>query len=148
MVRIAEAEASEPSDEELMLRDVRAYVRLKDTIATLTKDANAYRDKLAQIVEEYGEEDESGNRWLELPAEVDGVLSLKRERRVSQSLDTEAAEEILAAKGLKDRCFKLVPVLDEDEVMACLFEDLLGPDDIDAMFPKKITWAFVPSKRR
>jgi hypothetical protein len=39
-----------------------------------------------------------------------------------------------------------MPVLDEDADMACLYEGLLSEEDVDTMFPKKITWAFVPSK--
>jgi hypothetical protein len=38
------------------------------------------------------------------------------------------------------------PVLNEDQVMACLYEGLLTEEDVDSMFPKKIIWAFIPSK--
>jgi hypothetical protein len=33
-------------------------------------------------------------------------------------------------------------MLDEAEVMACLYEGLLAEEDIDAMFTKKVSYAF------
>lgn len=148
MVRIVEAEQHQPTEEEQLVKAAREYIRIKDVIANLTKEANRRRDELAELVIENGEEDESGHFWLELPEDVEGYIALKRERRVSQVVDTEAAEQLLTERGLYDRCFKLVPTLDEDAVMACVYDDLLTADDLDVMFPKKITWAFVPSKKR
>jgi hypothetical protein len=77
---------------------------------------------------------------------VDGYRSLQRQRKVSQSLDPAEANRILTAKGLADRCYSMEPVLNEDQVMSCLYEGLLTEEDIDTMFPKKIIWAFIPSK--
>ena len=148
MVRIVAVEKPDDDPTYDIVQDVRQFLRLKELITRLTAEANQYRDKLSQVVAQHGEEDENGSRWLELPTEVEGVLSLKRERRVSQTLDPDVAEEILKNKGLVDRCYRMVPTLDEDAVMACLYEDLLTPEDLDAMYPKKITWAFVPSKKR
>ena len=83
---------------------------------------------------------------MQLDEEVDGYRALQRQRRVSQKLDPEAAETLLKAKGLDARCYQLLPVLDEDAVMSCLYEGLLTEEEVDAMFPKSIVWAFVPSK--
>ena len=44
------------------------------------------------------------------------------------------------------RCYTIQPVLNEDEVMACLYEGLLTEAEVDMMFTKKIVWAFIPSK--
>lgn len=74
------------------------------------------------------------------------MVSLKRERRVSQSLDMDAAIVILTQKGLAERCIKPVPTIAEDEVMAALYEGKLTEEDVDTMFPKKVTWAFITSK--
>jgi hypothetical protein len=40
----------------------------------------------------------------------------------------------------------MVPMLDESEVMACLYEGLLTEEEIDSMFPKSVSYAFIPSK--
>ena len=101
---------------------------------------------LSNLVETEGEEDDKGHLWYTLEQEVDGYRSLQRQRKVSQSLDPAEATRILGEKGLAERCYTWQPVLNEDEVMACLYEGLLTEEDVDTMFPKKIIWAFLPSK--
>ena len=55
----------------------------------------------------------------------------------------DVAEKILAEKGLTERCVKLVPTLDEAEIMASFYRDELTEADIDAMFPSKVSYAFI-----
>ena len=126
---------------------VREYLTYKKRIDDMTKSQSAIKNELMEVVEEHGVEDDKGHVWFELPEEVDGYVSLQRQRRVSQKLDMDAAVAILATKGLADRCIKTIPTVDEDEVMACLYEGKLSEKDIDEMFPKTITGAFVPSKK-
>lgn len=132
--------------EDGVLGKVRNFVFLKNKIDDATKELTKVKSYLSDLVDTDGEPDDKGHLWYQLPEEVDGYVSLKRERRVSQSLDLEEAERILKEKGLDSRCFVTMPVLNEDEVMACLYEGLLTEEDVDTMFPKKITWAFIPSK--
>jgi hypothetical protein len=130
-----------------IMAKVREFVSFKNRIDDLTKSQNVIKAELMEFVDSNGIEDDKGHLWYELPEEVDGVVSLQRQRRVSQKLDMDAAEILLKKKGLYDRCVKMVPILEEDEVMACLYSDLLTEDEVDEMFPKTITWAFVPSKK-
>lgn len=132
--------------EDGVLGKVRNFVFLKNKIDDATKELSKVKSYLSDLVDTDGEADDKGHLWYQLPEEVDGYVSLKRERRVSQSLDLDEAERILKEKGLDSRCFVTMPVLNEDEVMACLYEGLLTEEDVDTMFPKKITWAFIPSK--
>ncbi len=129
-----------------LLGTVKQYINLKRRIDDLTKEQSVLKTELSDLVDKQGETDDKGHVWLPLPEEVDGVVSLKRERRVSQSLDMDAAILILTQKGLADRCIKPIPTVAEDEVMAALYEGKLTEEDVDAMFPKKITWAFITSK--
>jgi hypothetical protein len=129
-----------------LLGTVKQYVNLKRRIDDLTKEQSVLKTELSDLVDKQGETDDKGHVWLPLPEEVDGVVSLKRERRVSQSLDMDAAILILTQKGLAERCIKPIPTVAEDEVMAALYEGKLTEEDVDAMFPKKITWAFITSK--
>lgn len=129
-----------------VVQDVREYVFLKKKIDDLAKEQNSIKARLSDMVDAEGESDDKGHLWYKLPEEVEGYVSLKRERRVSPGLDLEETTRILKEKGLETRCFRMEPVLDEDAVMACLYEGLLTEEEIDTMFPKKITWAFVPSK--
>ena len=129
-----------------LVAKVRKFVTLKRQIDDLSKEQSVIKTELSDLVDETGEPDDKGHLWLPLPEEVDGYRSLQRQKRISQRLDAEAAENLLKAKGLDTRCYTQMPVLQEDEVMACLYEGLLTEEEIDLMYPKSITWAFVPSK--
>ena len=129
-----------------VLSKVQQFITIKRQVDDLTKEQTQLKTFLSNLVDEEGEADDKGNLWYPLEQEVDGYRSLQRQRKVSQSLDPAEATRILAAKGLADRCYSMQPVLNEDQVMACLYEGLLTEEDIDTMFPKKIIWAFIPSK--
>lgn len=133
--------------EEPHVQDFKAYIHLKKQIDDLSDLQSEIKKKLIAFVETNGETDDKGHVWFDLPEEFEGYKGMQRQRRVSQKLDMDAAQEILDKLGLSDRCVKMVPSLDEDEVMACLYEGLLTEDEIDQMFPKTITWAFVPVKK-
>ena len=134
-------EKEDPQNNTFMNK-VASFVTLKRRIADMEKEKSSIQAELSDVVDEEGEPDEKGHIWLKLPFEVDGVTSLQRQRKVSQSLNEESASTILGEKGLSERCYKMVPMLDESEVMACLYEGLLEENDIDAMFTKKVSYAF------
>jgi hypothetical protein len=46
-----------------------------------------------------------------------------------------------------ETCTKTITVLDQDAVMAAYYEGKLTDEDIDTMFPEKITWAIVLEKK-
>lgn len=134
-----------PSSNPLMIK-VREFISYKKQIDKLSKAQDEIKKDLMQTVEEMGEVDDSGHQWLHLPEEVDGYASLQRQRRVSQKLDMDAAEEILKKKGLYDKCVTMVPMIEEDAVMGALYLGELTEEEVDQIFPKTITWAFVPKK--
>lgn len=129
-----------------ILSKVQQFITIKRQIEDLTKEQTQIKTFLSDLVDKEGEPDDKGHLWYPLEEEVDGYRSLQRQRKVSQSLDPEEASRILNEKGLADRCYSMQPVLNEDQVMSCLYEGKLTEEDIDKMFPKKITWAFIPSK--
>ena len=139
-------EREEPKKPNELLRKVRSYITIKGRIDDLTKEQNTLKSELSELVDSEGVPDEKGHLWLALPEEVDGYKTLQRQRRVTQRLDEDIARKILSDKNLSDRCWKMVPVLDESEVMACLYQGLLSEEEVDSMFPKSVSYAFIPSK--
>ena len=129
-----------------LIQKFRDFISFKTRIDSLTKEQNALKEELNQYVIENGVEDDRGHINFELPEEVDGFRRLQRQRKVSLGLDIDAAILILTKKGLADRCIKSIPTVAEDEVMAALYEGKLTEEDIDTMFPKRVTWAFIPKK--
>ena len=140
MARIA-ASTRNLSGGDPITTDVREYKRLRSQIDLLTKQQKKIRDTLMQAIEENGEPDDQGSIWLTLKEDADGTLEIKRQRRVSRSLDEGLAGSILKEHDLWDQCTKTVVVVDEDAVMQALFDDELSEDDVDAIYPSKISWA-------
>ena len=55
----------------------------------------------------------------------------------------DVAEDILTKKGIKEACIKMMPILDESAIMAAFYEGHLTEQDIDTMFPSKVSYAFI-----
>ncbi len=129
-----------------ILSKVQHFINLKRRIEDLTKEQSVVKSFLSDLVDAEGEPDDKGHLWYPLEQEVEGYRSLQRQRKISQTLNSDEAFRILQEKNLHGRCYTIQPVLNEDEVMACLYEGLLTEAEVDMMFTKKIVWAFIPSK--
>jgi hypothetical protein len=53
------------------------------------------------------------------------------------------AEDLLKERGIYDKCVKMIPVLQEDAIMSCVYTGELSEADVDTMFPAKISYAFL-----
>jgi len=122
---------------------VRENVVLKGRIDELSSIQVTVKKDLKKGIEELGVEDDRGHIVVDLGQDVSGVTAVMQQRRVSKSLDTDVAEELLKEKGLYDRCVATISVLDEDAVMAAYYEGALTEADIDTMFPAKVSYALV-----
>lgn len=126
-------------------KTVRQYLMLKDELDLITKRQTEIKQRLIEVVDAV-EADDRGHRILTINDEVAGDITLTRQRRVTKSLDMDVAEEILTKKGIKDTCIKMVPSIDEGAIMAAFYENYLTEEDIDAMFPSKVSYAFLLDK--
>lgn len=143
---VTNTDDSQGLDVQALTRAVREFNGLKRQVDLLTARQKSIRNDLMDLLDEYGEVDDKGHKVLELPEQCDDVVSLVAQRSVTRSLDPDAAEEILTAKSLLDRCIEMVPTLNEDEILAARYEDLLTDEDIEAMFPTSITFRFTPKR--
>jgi hypothetical protein len=128
------------------LEQVRQSVLLKDKIDQLNSLQSEVRSTLKDGVKELGEEDSRGHIVVEVDDDTTGIRKVMHQRKVSKSLDIEVAENILKEKNIHERCVTMVPILNEDEIMAAFYEGLITEEDIDAMFPAKVSWALVMTK--
>ena len=133
-------------DKKEFISYVRQNATLKEEAERLTTRQNDVKKRIQQGLDELGEEDGRGHIVVEVDDDVTGISKVVRQKRVTKSLDMEIAEQVLEAKGLSERCVKMVPVLDEEEIMAAFYEGALTEEDIDSMFPAKVTWALVFNK--
>lgn len=145
---MAKVKATEPRmvDENDLVIRARKYAFLKAQLDFLEKEQKELRLKLFENLDLEGEEDDKGNIVLELPQEVDGYVSIIKQRRVSRKIDEFRAEEIITEKGMEDTLYKMVRVVDEDALMAALYNDELSEEEVDEMYPSSITWALVLKK--
>ena len=93
------------------------------------------------------QKDANGNIFTELPEPVDGFVNVIKQRRVSRKINESAAERIIIEKGLEDKLYKTIRIVDEDALMAALYSDELTEAEIDDMYPEKIVWALILGKK-
>ena len=123
---------------ETIKNTVKQYLALKKEADMLAERTGELKKRLTSDVEEFGEENDRGHIVLD----VDGV-TLTKQRKVSKNLDMAVAEQMLKKRGVYDRCVKMEPVLQENEILACVYTGDLTEEDIDIMFPSKVSYAFI-----
>lgn len=142
MVRkVAKRDEATGLDDAAVAVSLAAFRQVSDQITALTKIKNQFRDELSAAVEEFGEPDDKGHIWLELP---DGQR-LQRQRRVSTAVDEENGIPWLRDHGFGE-CITTIEVIDDDAVMKQRYLGNLSDEDIDRLYPKSITYAFVVPK--
>lgn len=139
--RMARTKVRERQPVDQFTAEVMEYKLLKAQTDEMAKRIKVLRDSLMESVQTLGIEDDKGHVFLVLDDDIDGVNEIVAERRVTQAINEEAAQDLLQDRGLFDRCTELVRVVNQDEVMAARFEELLSDDDVDAMFDVKVTYA-------
>lgn len=126
-----------------ILDDIRQYAALKGQSELLSTRQNEVKKRLTEAVDSLGATDDRGHIILDVDDETSGVKKIFKQRRVSKTLDMDVAEDILSKKGIKDACIKMIPTLDESAIMAAFYEGHLTEQDIDTMFPSKVSYAFI-----
>jgi len=134
------------TDENDLVARTKKYAFLKSQLDYLEKEQKALREELFVFLDGEGEVDDKGNIMVQLPQEVDGFNSIIKQRRVTRKVDELKAEEIITAHGLEESLYKTVRVVDEDALMAALYEEVLTEEEVDEMYPPKVVWALVLKK--
>jgi hypothetical protein len=129
-------------EQEELKRNLRQYIALKGEIKLLGGRESELKARLTKVLDDV-EPNENGHRVLKVEDSDTGEVTMTRQRRVSKTLDIDKAAEILDAKGIKEECIKLIPTLDEDAIMTAFYNGKITEEDIDAMFPTKVSYAFL-----
>lgn len=145
MAKVKPAENRNTDETDLIAR-TKKYSFLKSQLDYLEKEQKALRSELFAMIDGEGEVDDKGNLILELPEEVDGFQSLVKQRRVTRKIDELKAEEVITAHGMEDTLYKTIRVVDEDALMAALYNEELTEAEIDEMYPQNVVWALILKK--
>jgi hypothetical protein len=110
-------------------RITKEYLAHLDHQKKLEKMTGELKALLRKAIEQEGEPDESGHRWL-----AAGSYLLKLQKSQGQpKLDPAAAEEWARSKGIWDKVKETVEVLDEDKLMAYMY-DHQADEDLEEEF--------------
>jgi hypothetical protein len=136
----------------LALDDVPAllekYLDMRKTADEFQGKVDEMKKLLSTAVDTHGFVDDKGNRWIEFEEPIEGVTALKRERRVSRSLDPVRAETVLKRLGLWEECTEEVRVIDEDKILGAGFEGRIKKGVLDSLWTESESWAFKPERRK
>lgn len=127
------------SNKENLTNEAKQYLALKEQIKFLSDRQSEIKKRLNEAVQELGEVDGRGHITLEL----DEDIKITNQRRVSKALNMDVADALLAERGIKDDCIIMIPTVSEDAIMAAFYKGQLSEEDIDSMFPAKVSYAFV-----
>lgn len=122
---------------------LRQYLSLKGEVELLTNRINTIKARLTEHVEQSGETTEKGHLTLTVDDPIKGEVTLTKQRKVSKTLDINLAEALLEERGVKEQCIKMVPTIDEAAIMAAYYQGKLSEEDIDKMFPERVSYAFI-----
>lgn len=126
---------------------VREYTLLKQSMETLELRQKELRDKIFSTLDTDGFEDDKGNLQYELPAEVNGIVRIEKQRRVSRKLNEAKADEIIESAGIGLEVYEMKQVINEDALMAAYYENKITEAELEDMFPATVTWALRTLKK-
>ena len=127
------------SNTQNLTNEAKQYIALKEQIKFLSDRQSEIKKRLNEAVQELGEVDGRGHITLEL----DEDIKITNQRRVSKTLNMDVADQLLAERGIKEDCIIMIPTVSEDAIMAAFYKGQLSEEDIDSMFPAKVSYAFV-----
>lgn len=89
------------------------------------------------------EADENGHRFFYFTDPLGKINGFKRERRVTQILDEDAAMEVVEKYKLQEKCLETIVVLNEDGLLAANFEGIIPDEEMKALYSEKEDFALV-----
>ena len=129
---------------------VRELVLLREQKATLASREKELRDAIPPYLDVIGEPSGPSGQHLSftLDLPVRGVVRVVWQSKVSRTVDEEVAETIARSKNIYDHLFVMRPVLSEEAVLAAMDDGLITDEELDRIFPSKITRALVLEKEK
>lgn len=121
----------------------KKYLTFRKGRESFQKNEDTMKKALMEDLASQGEVDDKGHRYFYFPEEVDGVFGLKRERRVSQILNEDAAMDLIERYGLQEVCIEHVPVLNEDALLAEAYKGTISDAEMQSLYETKESFAFI-----
>ena len=146
MARVQDAEPRNVTEDDF-IGQAKEFVFVKKQLDYFEKKSKELREKIFSKIDEDGEVDSEGHVLLAFDEPIDGVYGFKKQRRVSRKINEELAEEVIIEKGLEDKLYKTIRVVDEDALMAAMYSAELTEEEVDSIYPLVVSWAIVLNKK-
>lgn len=124
-------------DETYYVKLAEEFRKSKEAIDALTKRQDAMKKELIDALKQNGYEDDKGHMWWSV-----GDKELKYERRVSRSLNVDAAEQWAREQGIWDDIKEVVERLSEEKLLGYSWLHKEVEDVIQGFYTEKESWAF------
>ena len=146
---LSESQMTDEEQEEF-IRQAREMILLREQRLRTAKRESALKETLMKELSRFGLPygDQGQHRTFEFPRPIRGVYRFVRQTKVTTKIDETKAEAIARQRGIYDRLFKPVMVLDEAAALVALEEGILTDADFAEMFPKQTDYAFVVEKKK
>lgn len=122
---------------------VEQYLQFRRGRERFQKNEDLLKKDLMLFLAANGDQDGKGGATYRMEDPIDEVVGIKRERRVTQMIDEDAAMALVTKYGLEDSCLETVTVLNEDGLLAANFAGVVPDEEIKALYSEKETFAFV-----
>jgi bacterioferritin (cytochrome b1) len=146
MARVQDAEPRNVTEDDFT-GQAKEFVFVKKQLDYFEKKSKELREKIFSKIDKDGEVDSEGHVLLAFDEPIDGVYGFKKQRRVSRKINEELAEELIIEKGLEDKLYKTIRVVDEDALMAAMYSAELTEEEVDSIYPLVVSWAIVLNKK-
>ena len=141
MANRIDEEATRFSDPDDLQSQVREYVKLKESMAFMEARQLELRAKIFSHIETDGEENTAGSPSVYLDEPIGAYQRVQKTRRVKRVIDEEVADRIIEEAGIADEVYEMKRVIDEGALMSAYYEERITEEQLDEMFPSKVTWA-------
>lgn len=127
-----------PSEDSYLQKLVEEYLKAKTFSDSAARRTDELKAELSNMVDNEGYSDHKGSKWIETKSGI----QLKRERRVSVSLDQVSARAWAESNDLWDQISVTVQMLDEDALATVAWEHPELQSEIQELYSEKENWAF------
>lgn len=122
---------------------LQQYLTFRKARERFAKNEDRFKKVIMEALDAQGQPDDKGNRFYHLDTPLDGVAGVKRERRLSQILDEDAALEVIDRYKLHESCLETIQVINEEALLAANFSGVIPDKEMQDIYQQKETFAFV-----
>jgi hypothetical protein len=136
------------ADSEKYLALSREMIMLKEQKDVLAKREATIKAELMDVLFRLGQPygPNGQHRTIDFPEPIRGIARFVRQAKSTVTTDVVKAEAIARSRGIYTRIFPSTPTFSESAVMVALEQGKLTEVDVDEIFVRKTTYAFVPEK--